>query len=64
MEQIKLVEPQMKYADDIWEFRQEILECDAEDENQFAGCISLEECSFRMFGKSFAAQIQSDLNKE
>lgn len=32
MEQIKLIEPQKKYADDIWEFRQEILECDAENE--------------------------------
>ena len=51
MEQIKLVEPQMKYADDIWEFRQEILECDAEDENQFVGCISFEEFSLRMFWK-------------
>ena len=42
MEQIALIEPQIKYADDIWEFRQEILECDAENEDQFAGCISLD----------------------
>lgn len=42
MEQIELVEPQKKYADDIWIFRQEILECDAENEDQFAGCLSLD----------------------
>lgn len=43
MVRIDLVEVQEKYADDIWKFRQEILECDTEDENQFAGCLSLEE---------------------
>lgn len=43
MEQIILVEPQKKYADDIWLFRQEILACDAQNENQFAGCILLDE---------------------
>ena len=31
MEKIKLVELQTKYADEIWEFRQEILENDAEE---------------------------------
>ena len=30
MEKIELVEVQKKYAPDIWEFRQEILECDAD----------------------------------
>lgn len=30
MEQIELIEVNLKYADDIWNFRQEILECDAE----------------------------------
>ncbi len=30
--------------DEIWSFRQEILECDAENEDQFAGCLSLDEC--------------------
>lgn len=43
MEKIELVEVQMKYADDIWNFRQEVLECDAENKNQFAGCLSLDE---------------------
>ncbi len=42
MEQIELIEPGMEYADDIWKFRQEILDCDAENEDQFAGCISLD----------------------
>ena len=42
MEQIELVEVQEKYADEIWSFRQEILECDAESEDQFAGCLSLD----------------------
>lgn len=42
MEQIKLIEPEIKYTDDIWKFRQEILDCDAGSEDQFAGCISLD----------------------
>lgn len=44
MEQIELVEIEMSYADDIWKFRQEILEYDAENEDRFAGCMSLDEC--------------------
>ena len=43
MEKIELVEVQMKYADDIWKFRPEVLECDAENKNQFAGCLFLDE---------------------
>ena len=42
MEQIELIEVNVEYADDIWKFRQEILECDAESEDQFAGCMSLD----------------------
>ena len=42
MEHIVFIEPQKQYADDIWKFRQEILECDVENEDQFAGCISLD----------------------
>ena len=42
MEQIVLIEPQKEYADEIWKFRQEIIECDVENEDQFAGCISLD----------------------
>ena len=37
-----MVEPQKKYADDIWRFRQEIFEYDAKNEDQFAGCMSLD----------------------
>ena len=43
MEQIELLEVQKKYADDIWKIRQEIIECDTTDEDQFAGCLSLDE---------------------
>ena len=43
MEHIELLEVQKKYAEEIWKFRQEILECDATDEDQFAGCLSLDE---------------------
>ncbi len=42
MKRIELVEPQNKYADDIWEFRREILEYDADNEDKFAGCMSLD----------------------
>ena len=42
MEQIELIEVNFKYADDRWNFRQEIFECDAESEDQFAGCMSLD----------------------
>ena len=39
MAQIELIEPSMKYADEIWAFRQEVMEFDAENEDQFAGCM-------------------------
>lgn len=42
-DQIKLVSPTKEYANDLWVFRQEIIENDAEDENQFAGCMGLAE---------------------
>lgn len=42
MDQIILTEPELMYADDIWAFRQEIMDCDAESEDRFAGCISLD----------------------
>jgi len=41
-EQIQLIEPNSTYTADIWAFRQEILDCDAENEDQFAGCMSLD----------------------
>ncbi len=45
MECIRLVEPTEAYANDIWAFRQEILDCDADNEDQFAGCLSLDSCA-------------------
>lgn len=44
MEHIELVEPTEAYADDIRKFRQEIIDCDANNEDQFAGCLSLDIC--------------------
>ena len=41
-DKIKLVEPSLEYAEDIWAFRQEVLEKDADNEDQFAGCLSLD----------------------
>lgn len=39
---IKLIKPTIEYADDIMQFKQEIL--DANDPDAFAGCGNLEEC--------------------
>ncbi len=44
MSELILIEPSMEYADDIWAFRQEILDFDKENEDQFAGCSSLGAC--------------------
>ena len=43
MSDIELIEVSNAYADDIWEFRKEIIECDAGNEDQFAGCSGLGE---------------------
>ncbi len=45
MDEIILVEPSLEYAEDLWSFRQEIINIDADDENQFAGCMSLDSCN-------------------
>ena len=42
MEELELIEPSIEYAEDIWAFRQEILDQDAESEDRFAGCMSLD----------------------
>lgn len=42
MDQIKLMEPTMQYADDIMQLRQELLM--ANDGDAFAGCGSLRDC--------------------
>ena len=41
MDEIVLIEPCPEYAEDLWAFRQEIIDNDAENEDQFAGCMSL-----------------------
>ena len=41
---MKLIAPCPEYADEIWAFRAEILEKDADNEDQFAGCMSLDSC--------------------
>ncbi len=41
---IKLIEPAIAYADDIWEFRKEIIDFNDNDEDKFAGCSGLEKC--------------------
>ncbi len=41
---IRLIEPSLEYIDEIWAFRAEILESDADSEDRFAGCMSLDSC--------------------
>lgn len=41
-DEIYLIEPTIEYADQIWDFRAEILETDADSEDRFAGCLSLD----------------------
>lgn len=45
MDTLRLTEPDMHYAGQIWDFRKEVLEADADNEDRFAGCMSLEESS-------------------
>lgn len=45
MDTIRLISPDHDHAKDIWAFRSEILENDADSEDQFAGCMSLDTCS-------------------
>lgn len=42
MDEIRLIDPTMEYADDIMLFRKEMME--ANDKDSFAGCGSLEKC--------------------
>ncbi len=43
MRDIELVEVNIEYENEIWEFRKEILEYDRDNEDQFAGCSGLSE---------------------
>lgn len=42
---ICLVSPSMAYAEDLWQFRQEVLDSKDSERNRFAGCCSLEKCA-------------------
>lgn len=42
MDRIVLVEPSMEYAEDIWAFRQDIIDNDTDNEDKFAGCMYLD----------------------
>lgn len=44
MDEIRLTVPSAEYAADLWNFRQEVLQCDT-GEDLFAGCLSLDECA-------------------
>ena len=45
MTDIYLIEATPKYAEQVWQFRQEIFDCDKDSESQFAGCLSLDEAA-------------------
>ena len=44
MMDIVLIEPISEYAEDIWAFRQEIIDFDEDNDDRFAGCSSLGDC--------------------
>ena len=46
IDELILVEPSLEYAEDLWAFRQEIIDKDADNEDQFAGCMSLDSTKF------------------
>lgn len=43
MTSLKLIEATFEYADQVWQFRKEVFDCDKNSESQFAGCLSLDE---------------------
>lgn len=45
MNEITLVEIDMKYAEAVWAFRDEVIRADADSEDLLAGCMSLESCT-------------------
>ena len=40
-----LIEANEQYTDELEQFKNEVLICDKDDENQFAGCMGLRNCS-------------------
>lgn len=45
METIELIEAALEYAEQVWQFRQEVFDCDKDSESQFAGGLSLDEAA-------------------
>ena len=45
MTDIYLIEATPEYAKQVWQFRQEIFDCDKDSESPFAGCLSLDEAA-------------------
>lgn len=42
---ICLINPSIAYAEDLWKFRQEVLDSNDSERDRFAGCCSLEKCT-------------------
>lgn len=45
MTDIYLIEATPEYAEQVWQFRQEVFDYDNNSESQFAGCLSLDEAA-------------------
>lgn len=45
MTDIYLIEATFEYAEQVWQFRQEVFDDDNNSESQFAGCLSLDEAA-------------------
>ena len=45
MNEICLLAATPEYAEQVWQFRQEVLDCDSNSESHFAGCLSLDEAT-------------------
>ncbi len=45
MDSLFLIEATPDYAKQVWQFRQEVLDCDSNSESHFAGCLSLDEAT-------------------
>ena len=43
--EIYLIEATFEYAEQVWQFRQEVFDYDNNNEGQFAGCLSLDEAA-------------------
>ena len=45
MDEIYLIEATFEYAEQVWQFCQEVFDCDNNSGSQFAGCLSLDEAA-------------------